>query len=86
MALRPAASGFDSLPCATANRTTTCAAAASSAVRAPIEALPTHTPFIELKQGNSDRPDLQIVSGDCGVGSKENFEIITPSPTESVPP
>ena len=42
--------------------------------------LPTHTRFIELKQGSSDRPDLQsaskVVSGGRGVGSKENFEII----------
>jgi electron transfer flavoprotein alpha subunit len=43
-------------------------------------ALPSHTRFIELKQGKSDRPDLQsankVVSGGRGVGSKENFEII----------
>jgi electron transfer flavoprotein alpha subunit len=42
--------------------------------------LPTHTRFIELKQGKSDRPDLQgasrVVSGGRGVGSKENFEVI----------
>jgi electron transfer flavoprotein alpha subunit len=42
--------------------------------------LPTHTRFVELKQGKSDRPDLQsatkVVSGGRGVGSKENFEII----------
>ena len=53
---------------------------------APIEALsidaalPTHTRFVELKQGSSDRPDLQsaskVVSGGRGVGSKENFDII----------
>ena len=61
-------------------------AAASGAHSAPIEALnidvalPTHTRFVELKQGSSDRPDLQsaskVVSGGRGVGSKENFEII----------
>jgi electron transfer flavoprotein alpha subunit len=43
-------------------------------------ALPTHTRFIGLKQGSSDRPDLQsaprVVSGGRGVGSAENFEII----------
>src|SRR3546814_15742407 len=54
--------------------------------RSPVEAitadaaLPTHTRFIELKQGSSDRPDLQsaskVVSGGRGVGSKENFDII----------
>ena len=42
--------------------------------------LPTHTRFKELKQGSSDRPDLQsaprVVSGGRGVGSAENFEII----------
>ena len=53
---------------------------------APIEALeldvalPSHTRFVELKQGQSDRPDLQtarrVVSGGRGVGSKENFELI----------
>jgi len=53
---------------------------------APVEAisvdatLPSHTRFVELQQGKSDRPDLQgapkVVSGGRGVGSKENFEII----------
>ena len=53
---------------------------------APVEALaldvtlPTHTRFVELKQGAGDRPDLQsankVISGGRGVGSKENFEII----------
>jgi electron transfer flavoprotein alpha subunit len=61
-------------------------AAGNGANSAPIEALvidvalPTHTRFVELKQGSSDRPDLQsaskVVSGGRGVGSKENFEII----------
>ena len=43
-------------------------------------ALPTHTRYIGLAAGKSDRPDLQsakrVVSGGRGVGSKENFEII----------
>jgi electron transfer flavoprotein alpha subunit len=53
---------------------------------APIEAasveatLPTHTRFVELKQGKTDRPDLQsaprVVAGGRGVGSQENFAII----------
>ncbi|MBD8873273.1 FAD-binding protein [Rhodanobacter sp. DHB23] len=61
-------------------------AAATGTGSAPIEALtvdvalPTHTRFVELKQGSSDRPDLQsaskVVSGGRGVGSKENFDII----------
>ena len=60
--------------------------AAASNGSAPIEAisvdaaLPSHTRFVELQQGKSDRPDLQgapkVVSGGRGVGSKENFEII----------
>ena len=61
-------------------------AAATGANKAPVEALaidatlPAHTRFVELKQGSSDRPDLQsaskVVSGGRGVGSKENFDII----------
>ena len=43
-------------------------------------ALPTHTRYVGLAAGKSDRPDLQsakrVVSGGRGVGSKENFEII----------
>ena len=43
-------------------------------------ALPTHTRFVGLAAGKSDRPDLQsarrVVSGGRGVGSKENFKII----------
>ncbi len=43
-------------------------------------ALPTHTRFIGLAAGKSDRPDLQsakrVVSGWRGVGSEENFKII----------
>jgi len=59
---------------------------AGSGNSAPVEALaldvalPAHTRFVELKQGASDRPDLQsagkVVSGGRGVGSKENFDII----------
>jgi electron transfer flavoprotein alpha subunit len=53
---------------------------------APIEAvtteagLPTHTRFVELKSGDSDRPDLQtaarVVAGGRALASAENFEII----------
>ncbi len=60
--------------------------AAASTGSATIEALsvdatlPSHTRFVGLQQGKSDRPDLQgapkVVSGGRGVGSKENFEII----------
>ena len=43
-------------------------------------ALPSHTRYVGLAAGKSDRPDLQsakrVVSGGRGVGSKENFEII----------
>jgi electron transfer flavoprotein alpha subunit len=43
-------------------------------------ALPTHTRYVGLAAGKSDRPDLQsarrVVSGGRGVGSKENFKII----------
>jgi len=42
--------------------------------------LPSHTRYIGLAAGKSDRPDLQsarrVVSGGRGVGSKENFDII----------
>lgn len=42
--------------------------------------LPTHTRFVDLAAGESDRPDLQsakrVVSGGRGVGSEENFKII----------
>ncbi|TBR40354.1 MULTISPECIES: electron transfer flavoprotein subunit alpha/FixB family protein [Dyella] len=67
-------------------RTASWPAAANGANSAPVEALsvdaalPSHTRFVELQQGKSDRPDLQsaskVVSGGRGVGSKENFEII----------
>ena len=48
---------------------------------ATVEAgLPSHTRFIGLAAGKSDRPDLQsakrVVSGGRGVGSEENFRII----------
>ncbi len=43
-------------------------------------ALPTHTRFVGLAAGSSERPDLQsarrVVSGGRGVGSQENFKII----------
>ncbi len=42
--------------------------------------LPTHTRYIGLAAGKSDRPDLQsaprVVSGGRGVGSQENFKVI----------
>jgi electron transfer flavoprotein alpha subunit len=42
--------------------------------------LPTHTRYVGLAAGESDRPDLQsakrVVSGGRGVGSEENFKII----------
>ncbi len=42
--------------------------------------LPTHTRFVSLAAGKSDRPDLQsakrVVSGGRGVGSEENFKVI----------
>ena len=54
---------------------------------APVEAvavdgvtLPTHTTFVELQQGKSDRPDLQsarkVVSGGRALGSADAFKII----------
>ena len=43
-------------------------------------ALPSHTRFVGLAAGSSDRPDLQsasrVVSGGRGVGSEENFKVI----------
>ena len=43
-------------------------------------ALPSHTRFVGLAAGESDRPDLQsakrVVSGGRGVGSAENFQVI----------
>lgn len=48
---------------------------------ASVEAiLPSHTRYVGLAAGESDRPDLQsakrVVSGGRGVGSEENFKII----------
>jgi electron transfer flavoprotein alpha subunit len=60
--------------------------AAAGGNNAPVEAasvsatLPTHTRFVGLAAGKSDRPDLQsasrVVSGGRGVGSSENFAVI----------
>ena len=40
----------------------------------------TETKFVELKSGNTERPDLQtaakVISGGRGLGSEENFEIM----------
>ncbi len=67
-------------------RTASYAVAGTAAAAAPVEALaldvtlPTHTRFVELAQGKSDRPDLQaaarVVSGGRALGSSENFAII----------
>ena len=42
--------------------------------------LPTHTRFVELHVGSSDRPDLQaagkVVAGGRALGSEENFDLI----------
>lgn len=67
-------------------RTASYPASASSANAAPIEALnldvalPSHTRFVELSQGKSDRPDLQsaarVVSGGRALASSDNFAII----------
>jgi electron transfer flavoprotein alpha subunit len=61
-------------------------AAASGRNSAAVEAadnsvaVPSHTRFVELQSGKSDRPDLQtaakVISGGRGVGSNENFDII----------
>ena len=60
--------------------------AAKNGGSAPVEAvsvdvaLPTHTRFVELQQGASDRPDLQsarkVVSGGRALGSADAFSII----------
>ncbi len=46
----------------------------------PSAELPSHTRFVELQSGKSDRPDLQtaskVVSGGRAMGSSEGFEII----------
>jgi electron transfer flavoprotein alpha subunit len=67
-------------------RTASYAAASTGASAAPIEALsldvalPSHTRFVDLAQGKSDRPDLQgasrVVSGGRALGSSDNFKII----------
>jgi electron transfer flavoprotein alpha subunit len=67
-------------------RTASYAAAASGANAAPVETLaldvtlPTHTRFVGLAQGKSDRPDLQaasrVVSGGRALGSADSFSII----------
>ena len=67
-------------------RTASWPAAANGSANAPVEAasvevsLPSHTRFVELAQGKSDRPDLQgaskVISGGRALGSSENFEII----------
>jgi electron transfer flavoprotein alpha subunit len=67
-------------------RTASYAAAASGENAAPVEALtldvalPTHTRFVGLAQGKSDRPDLQgasrVVSGGRALGSSDAFKII----------
>jgi electron transfer flavoprotein alpha subunit len=67
-------------------RTASYAAAGAGANAAPVEsvaldvALPNHTRFVELKQGKSDRPDLQaasrVVSGGRALGSADNFKLI----------
>jgi electron transfer flavoprotein alpha subunit len=60
--------------------------AAGNGGNAPVEVasasaeLPTHTRYIELKAGKSDRPDLQtaarVVSGGRALGSAEQFGLI----------
>jgi electron transfer flavoprotein alpha subunit len=67
-------------------RTASYAATASGANAAPVETLaldvtlPTHTRFVGLAQGKSDRPDLQaasrVVSGGRALGSADSFSII----------
>ena len=43
-------------------------------------ALPTHTRYVGLASGDSDRPDLQgarrVVAGGRGVGSADNFKVV----------
>ena len=59
------------------------AEAGNSAAIETIEAdaqVPTHTRFVELQAGSSDRPDLQtaarVVSGGRALGSSESFDLI----------
>jgi electron transfer flavoprotein alpha subunit len=46
----------------------------------PLAAMPTHSRYVELRSGKTDRPDLQtarlVVSGGRGVGSAENFALL----------
>lgn len=48
--------------------------------REPGAELPSHTRFVKVETGDSDRPDLQtagrVVSGGRALGSAENFDII----------
>ncbi|TDR17536.1 electron transfer flavoprotein subunit alpha/FixB family protein [Marinicella litoralis] len=52
----------------------------ASVAESSLSTAATHTKFVTLASGNSDRPDLQtaskVISGGRGVGSKENFEIV----------
>jgi electron transfer flavoprotein alpha subunit len=67
-------------------RTASYAAAGEASNAAPVEtlaldvSLPSHTRFVGLAQGKSDRPDLQgaarVVSGGRALGSSDNFKII----------
>ena len=67
-------------------RTASWPTAATAAASAPVEAasveakLPSHTRFVGLAQGQSDRPDLQgarrVVSGGRALASSDNFAII----------
>lgn len=45
-----------------------------------LENAASHTTYVSLSSGNSDRPDLQtaskVISGGRGVGSEENFKIV----------
>jgi len=62
------------------------AASGNGAAAAPVEdanlsvALPTHTRFVELREGAQDRPDLQtarrVVSGGRALGSADAFKVI----------
>ncbi len=66
-------------------RTASFKPAESGSGTASIESLPfdnpaSHTRFVKLESGDSERPDLQtaskVVSGGRGVGSAENFQLI----------
>ncbi len=53
---------------------------AAEVVNSDLATAASHTRFVELASGNSDRPDLQtaakVISGGRGVGSEENFKIV----------